>query len=77
MNDVKTKTGFDEKVREELRLRNYSHKTIKAYLSCLRNFIKYFQPKHPGDISNDEIRKYLISLLSGCFNNSPYAKIYI
>jgi len=24
--------GFYEKVREELRLRNYSHKTIKAYL---------------------------------------------
>ncbi|OGU79565.1 MAG: hypothetical protein A2254_15975 [Ignavibacteria bacterium RIFOXYA2_FULL_35_9] len=29
------KTGFYEKVRQELRLRNYSHKTIKSYLSCL------------------------------------------
>lgn len=55
--------GFYETVRNEMRLRNYSHKTIKSYLSCLRSFVKYFYPKHPRDISNDEIKKYLIYLI--------------
>jgi len=27
-----------EKTRQELRLRNYSFKTIKAYLGCLREY---------------------------------------
>jgi integrase/recombinase XerD len=62
MNDIKTKTGFYEKVKEELRLRNYSHKTVKSYISCLRSFVKYIQPHHPRNISNDEIRKYLLYL---------------
>ena len=57
------KTGFYEKVRQELRLRNYSHKTIKSYLSCLRSFVKYFSPKHPRQINEEEIRKYLLYLI--------------
>src|SRR3990170_2012238 len=57
------KTGFYEKVRQELRLRNYSHKTMKAYLSCLRSYVTYFRPKHPREISNDDIRRYLIYLM--------------
>jgi hypothetical protein len=43
--------GFYEKVRRELRLRNYSYKTIKSYISCLRSFVKHFSPKHPRDIT--------------------------
>jgi len=41
--------GFFEAVRRELRLRNYSHKTIKAYVSCLRSFVRYFHPQHPRE----------------------------
>jgi len=63
MIEVKSKTGFFQKVREELRLRNYSYKTIKSYISCLRNFVKYFQPKHPRNISNDEVKEYLLHLI--------------
>ena len=57
------KPGCYEKVRQGLRLRNYSHKTIKSYLSCLRSFVKYSSPRHPRDISNDEIRSYLLYLI--------------
>jgi len=32
-------------VKDELHLRNYSPKTIKAYLSCLRSF-QHHKPKH-------------------------------
>jgi len=30
-----------EKTKQELRLRNYSFKTIKAYLSCLREYFSF------------------------------------
>jgi hypothetical protein len=30
-----------EKTKQELRLRNYSFKTIKAYLGCLREYFDF------------------------------------
>jgi integrase/recombinase XerD len=56
--------GFYEKVRGELRLRNYSYKTIKSYTSCLRSFIKYIHPVHPREVSEEGIRKYLLHLIT-------------
>ena len=56
--------GFYEKVRSELKLRNYSYKTIKSYTSCLRSFVKYFSPKHPRDITEGNIREYLLHLIT-------------
>jgi integrase/recombinase XerD len=55
--------GFYETVRRELRLRNYSHKTAKAYLSCLRSFVKYFRPRHPRELTNADIRGYLLHMI--------------
>jgi len=52
-----------QQVRKELRLRNYSHKTIKAYTSCLRSFIKYFAPRDPKEITEKDIREYLLHLI--------------
>ncbi|MGA9363364.1 MAG: site-specific tyrosine recombinase/integron integrase [Bacteroidota bacterium] len=51
------------KVREEMRLRNYSLKTIKAYLSCLRAFVRYFRPRHPRELTNSDIKAYLLHLI--------------
>jgi integrase/recombinase XerD len=56
--------GFYDRVRGELRLRNYSYKTIKSYTSCLRSFVKYFSPKHPRDITEENIRAYLLHLIT-------------
>lgn len=53
---------FDVLVKE-LRLRNYSPKTIKAYKSCVRSLVRYFSPRHPRDLTNDDIRSYLLYLL--------------
>ncbi|MEW5798646.1 MAG: site-specific tyrosine recombinase/integron integrase [Bacteroidota bacterium] len=50
---------------DEMRLRNYSHKTLKAYKSCLRSFVKYFSPHHPRELSSDDIRNYLLYLIEG------------
>lgn len=53
-----------QKVREEMHLRNYSHKTIKAYVSCLRAFVRYFRPRHPRELTEEDIRSYLVHLLT-------------
>lgn len=44
-------------------MRNYSYKTIRSYISCLRSFVKYFHPRHPREIINEEIKKYLLYLI--------------
>ncbi len=54
---------FYETVRREMRLRDYSHKTIKAYMSSLRAYVRYFAPRHPRDLGEEDIREYLLHLL--------------
>ena len=61
--DVRGKPGLYETVRREMRLRNYSHKTIKAYISCLRSFVKYFRPRHPRTVTERDIKNYLLYLM--------------
>jgi len=50
-----------ENVERELRIRNYSAKTIKSYRFCL---IHYFSELHkdPSDVTTDEIKNYLHNL---------------
>ena len=55
--------GFFETVRQEMRLRGYSHKTIKAYVSCLRAFVKYHNPRHPRQLTENDVRNYLLHLI--------------
>jgi integrase/recombinase XerD len=51
-----------EQVRQEMRLVNYRHATIKSYVSCLRAFVHYIHPKHPRDIADAGLRSYLLHL---------------
>ncbi len=46
---------------EDLRLRNHSNNTIKAYTWHVLNFAKHFN-KSPEDLGYDEVRSYLIYL---------------
>lgn len=48
----------------ELRLRNYSPKTIKTYSSLLGKFIKHFHPLDPRNLSSSLIKEYLYLLLA-------------
>lgn len=52
------------KVNEEIKLRGYSPKTNKAYLGHIKRFIRYFRQKKINEISNEEIREYLLSLIN-------------
>ena len=66
---VKTK-GLFEAVGEELRLRNYSPKTSKVYLGQLRTFVRFFKPRHPRELSNEDIRQYLLYLMDNGFSRA-------
>jgi integrase/recombinase XerD len=56
------KTVYQESI-EELSHGVNSHKTIKAYLSCLRSFVHYFHPRHPRELREGDIKGYLLHLL--------------
>lgn len=47
---------------EDLRIRNYSPLTIKAYVRCVALFAKHFG-RSPEDLGVDEIRKYQLHLV--------------
>jgi site-specific recombinase XerD len=57
------KPGLLETVRREMRLRGYSHKTIKSYLSCLRAFVRSIRPKHPRDVTDQDLRAFVLGLI--------------
>jgi len=42
---------------EDLRIRNYSEKTVKVYVRCVALFAKYFR-RSPEELGADEVRKY-------------------
>lgn len=54
------------KVENELRLRNYSQKTIKGYLSCLSDFLSVC--KNPQKIDIEFIKNYLLGKLNKGFS---------
>ena len=55
--------GLFEVLRQELKLRNYSPKTFKAYRSYIKSFACYFAPRHPRDLNEEDVRKYLMHLV--------------
>jgi len=49
-----------EKTRQELKLRNYSFKTIKAYLGCLREYFD-FKKFNLEKIDEEKIKQFLLN----------------
>jgi integrase/recombinase XerD len=49
-----------EIVRRELKIRNYSPKTIAAYTSCIRSFADYFVPRNLEELSDEDVRRYML-----------------
>lgn len=50
---------FLDYVASEMRLRNMSPKTIKSYCHAIEDLYQFYG-KSPKDISNDEVKKYLL-----------------
>jgi integrase/recombinase XerD len=63
-------------LEQELRIRNYSPKTIRSYTSCLRSCEIFFKPRQLRDLSNEDIRRYILhqiekeNLSAGTVNQS-------
>jgi site-specific recombinase XerD len=45
---------------QELRIRNYSPKTIRSYQSCLCTCEKFFSPRRLRELSNEDIKEYIL-----------------
>lgn len=56
------KSPFLELVRTELRTRRYSLRTEKVYLQWIKGFILFNDKKHPKDMGNHEIERFLNNL---------------
>ena len=51
-NGVKNKNQISNGVNKGILSHGVnSHKTLKAYRSCLRSFIKYFAPRYPRELT--------------------------
>lgn len=50
----------------ELKLRNYSKKTVKSYLACLRDFLAVY--KNPEQLDINFIKKYLLNKFNKGFS---------
>jgi len=51
-----------DRVRDELRLRHYSHRTEQAYLSWIRRFVLFHGKRHPTSMGEVEVTHFLSHL---------------
>jgi len=63
MSNPERAPSLFEVLRRDMRLRNYSHKTFKAYQSCIRTYVRHIRPLHPRDATDADIRRFLLRLV--------------
>lgn len=56
------KRGLFEVLYQQMRIRNYSFRTIKLYKNIIRDFVRYFKA-HPREIDSEQITLYLSYLI--------------
>lgn len=49
-------------MRERMRLRHYSERTIEAYLMWMRRYVRYHGRRHPRDLGEPEVTSFLTHL---------------
>lgn len=63
MKNTHRRRGLFETYRNEMLLRGYSQETVKSYLSNLRSLRNFFPTVHPRDLTEEDIREYLVYLI--------------
>ncbi|QDP01420.1 integron integrase [Thalassotalea sp. PS06] len=56
------KSPFLENIRHVLRTKHYSIQTEKTYLTWIRRFILFNQKRHPADMGEEEVSRFLSHL---------------
>jgi integrase/recombinase XerD len=56
-------TSLRQRMIEDLQIRNYSPRTIEAYVACVAHFAQFFR-KSPGNLGPEEIRNYQLHLVN-------------
>ena len=51
-----------DRMRDAIRLKNYSYRTEKSYVRWVKRFILFHQKRHPQDMGKDEIRAFITHL---------------
>lgn len=62
MTSVGRPSPFIEEVREAIRVRHYSIRTEQAYVDWIRRFILFHGKRHPRDLGEAEVRRFLTYL---------------
>ena len=52
-------------MRESLHARHYSIRTEEAYLRWIRQYILFFDRKHPSELGAEEVSAFVSHLASG------------
>lgn len=52
------------KLETRLRLKRYTHQTVKTYLSCFRTFLQALDGKNPNLVTDEEIEAYLLQKIN-------------
>jgi hypothetical protein len=55
-------------------MRGYGPKTAKVYLGHLRAFVRFFKPRHPRELSDEDIRQYLLHITDNELAAAAFAK---
>ncbi len=61
-NAMKNKPKILDQVRSKIRLKHYSRRTEKTYISWIKRFIYFHNKKHPNIMGKPEIENYLTHL---------------
>ena len=56
-------THLRQRMQEDLRLRNFSERTVRHYTHTVAEFAKYFR-KSPDQLGPEHVRTYLLFLCS-------------
>jgi len=51
-----------QRLREALRVRHYSGRTEEAYVGWVRRYVRFHGLRHPRDLGQEEIRRFLTAL---------------